>query len=572
MTESKKQIVIWGAGKIGRGFVADIFNKAGYELTFVDASKELVEKLKNQGKYTLYNIPGLGEEEKVVIDNFSAYCTDDKEGVSSKLMQTQLMAIVVFPNAFEDTAKFIAGILEEKAEKCSDEPFDILVCANMFHPTVKLNELLRVNLTNKGIEYLEQKVGLIETLVMRIAIEPTEEMKKEDELVVLTNGYPEMPADKTAFKGQLPVSNKIKYSEKIMAEEVRKMYTYNMIHAVFAYIGSQKGFQYVVECTQDEEVREIAIQTLNEVSEGLQKEFGFTPEEMEIWNKRVMKNMSNPILKDALNRVGGDPVRKLNNKDRLVGPALLCRKNGIMPYYLAKAIAGAFNYNNTEDASCKIIQEFIKENGIKAAIRNFCGLDKELELIQLINEHYEKAVKGAGIKENIKRVKILKTAYEYGFKYEKTIKGCAQCALAAFFEITGKTEPILFQAASGLSGGIAITGDGSCGGYTGGVMLMGTYAGRRLEQIPVDGDKIAQYKSYEMAQKLHDKYMEAYGSVTCADIHKEVFGKAYCLRTKEVRDEFEEAGAHRDKCTTVIAMACAWIADLMIDEEFIRLD
>ena len=43
MTE--KTVLIWGAGRIGRGFVADLFNAAGYHLVLVDQSAELVSQL-----------------------------------------------------------------------------------------------------------------------------------------------------------------------------------------------------------------------------------------------------------------------------------------------------------------------------------------------------------------------------------------------------------------------------------------------------------------------------------------------------------------------------------------------
>jgi len=164
------------------------------------------------------------------------------------------------------------------------------------------------------------------------------------------------------------------------------------------------------------------------------------------------------------------------------------------------------------------------------------------------------------------RAATIQKAFELGFQYEKTYRGCAQCTLMTFFQMTGKRDPAIFQAASGLSGGIAITGDGSCGGYTGGVLFMSSLIGRRLDRLDADGDREAQLKSYAMAQKLHDKFIEKYGTVTCADIHRKIFGQAYCLRNPDERDAFEAAGAHVDKCTTVVGNACAWIAEILIDE------
>jgi hypothetical protein len=116
---------------------------------------------------------------------------------------------------------------------------------------------------------------------------------------------------------------------------------------------------------------------------------------------------------------------------------------------------------------------------------------------------------------------------------------------------------------------MALCGDGACGGYSGGIMIMGSFIGRRFEMLEVNGDKEAQSQAYQMAQRLHDKFIETYGSVICADIHKQIFGKSFCLRSKEVRKEFEEAGAHLDKCTTVVAMAASWVADILSDEGFL---
>lgn len=567
--ENNREIWIWGAGKIGRGFIGDLFNRAGYRIGFIDASRELTEGLAARGKYTVLNLPGTGEREEVNVSGFSTLHTDEKENIRSKLCTCSLMAVAVFPTAFEQTARDLVPVIEERAEKLRDATLDIFLCANTFHPAGKLEELLAGMLSENGKNYLEEKVGLVDTLIMRMAIEPAKEMKDLDPYVVVTNGYPEMPADRTAFKGEPPAVEGILYTENILAEETRKMYTYNMLHAVYAYLGSSKNYAYVIDCTRDQEVQEIAVNTLEEVSRTLQKEFGFTPEDMEKWNKRVLKNMANPILMDRLDRVGADPVRKLKRDDRLTGPALMCRKNGMLPYFLAKAIAYGFLFENEQDEASRQVRQYVAEQGIKEAVRKYCQLDREVELIQLIAEHYRKAVEGKGIGEDFAKVSLIKKAFELGFYHEKKFRGCAQCTLSAIFELTGKTDKNLYQAASGFSGGMAITGDGSCGGYTGGVLFMGSYVGRRLDYLDT-GDKEAQYKSYEMAQKLHDRYMETYGTVTCADIHRQIFGRVFCLRTKPVRDEFEEAGGHRDKCTTVIGTACTWIAELLLEEGFIE--
>ena len=51
---AKKEIVLIGAGKIGRGYIADLFNTAGYKLVFLEYAEGLVQKMRDQGYYTIF--------------------------------------------------------------------------------------------------------------------------------------------------------------------------------------------------------------------------------------------------------------------------------------------------------------------------------------------------------------------------------------------------------------------------------------------------------------------------------------------------------------------------------------
>jgi mannitol-1-phosphate 5-dehydrogenase len=480
------------------------------------------------------------------------------------------MALVVFPNSFGETAKQLAQYISARAKGTPEKPLDILVCTNTAHPARLLREGLGKYLPDDTKEYFEKNVGLIECLVIRMAVQPEQKLLDEDELVVVTNGYPELYADRTAFKGTLLNIAGIKLIENIRAEEKRKLCTYNMLHALYAYIGKTKGYTNVYECTQDEQVQGVAVRALNEVTNGLIKEYGFEKEDMHVWNERVMANMANPVLNDLLDRVGGDPIRKLKREDRLCGGALLCRKHGLLPYYLLKAIAHGFIFQSEDDTASHEITHHIRMYGIKAAIIKYTQLEHEPELVQRIAELYEKARYGKTFEDNDSEIELLKKAYHLGFMKEKTYKGCAQCTLLAMFKMLDRDDAPLFQAASGLSGGMAICNDGSCGGYVGGILLMSSLVGRKMDRMLVDGDKVDQYKSFEMAQALHDRYIETYGSVNCQDIHQRIFGTSFCLRNPEEKEAFEKAGAHADKCTSVIANASAWVTEILLKAGYIK--
>ena len=53
-----KKILIFGAGAIGRGFIAPIFYKNRYEISFVDKDKNLVLELNKQRSYNVATTHG----------------------------------------------------------------------------------------------------------------------------------------------------------------------------------------------------------------------------------------------------------------------------------------------------------------------------------------------------------------------------------------------------------------------------------------------------------------------------------------------------------------------------------
>lgn len=161
-------------------------------------------------------------------------------------------------------------------------------------------------------------------------------------------------------------------------------------------------------------------------------------------------------------------------------------------------------------------------------------------------------------------VELIEKAREYGFEYEKTYRGCAQCTIAAVQDSLGVRNDSVFKAASGLAGGGGLLRTGICGGYSGGIMVMSSIFGRSRERF--DDDREERNCSFRMAAALHDRFIEKYGSVICFEMHQKIFGRSFDLWDKKEREEFEKAGAHVDKCTTVVADASGWAVELIIDE------
>ena len=72
-----KKIVIFGAGKIGRSFIGQLFGCNGYKVVFVDVDTEIVRLLNQRGSYRVV-IKG-DPEENIIVPDVSAIPATDRQ-------------------------------------------------------------------------------------------------------------------------------------------------------------------------------------------------------------------------------------------------------------------------------------------------------------------------------------------------------------------------------------------------------------------------------------------------------------------------------------------------------------
>jgi C_GCAxxG_C_C family probable redox protein len=160
---------------------------------------------------------------------------------------------------------------------------------------------------------------------------------------------------------------------------------------------------------------------------------------------------------------------------------------------------------------------------------------------------------------------VLEKAYQLGFQYEKEYMGCSQCVVAALQDLFEVRNDDIFRAASGLAGGAGLCGDGCCGAYTGGSMMLGQLYGRTRENF-LDPNRTRR-KSFDLTKRLHDKFIAEYGSIICRDIQQKIFGRPFYIRDADEYRKFEEAGAHAGKCPAVVGNAARWTAEILLEEK-----
>ena len=368
-----RTLIIWGAGRIGRGFVADLFHHEPWRIVFVDIDKALVDALNARGEYTIFKATAEGITPYTLKGGFSAVHTGDSDALGALFREEGLMLdIAVHEPKLGEVADMLAPLFTLRAESGAGA-MDVMMNVNMTSPDEAFLRLMRDRLTGAARDYFDTRVGVTGIAAMCISPVATDEMREQDPLAVLNNAWPEQAIGKARLKGEPPRLERVRLSDDVHAEETRKLYTLNMAHALCCYLGLKKGYATVIDVMKDPGLRALTRQALDEACLGLTQKFGFDPDVMAAWPDRIIGLLDNPSINDNLPRLGADTRRKLGPSDRLCGPARLCLAAGGRPEAIARALRAGFDYEH-DDPGTRFVRDKVSELGLPGAIGAVCGL------------------------------------------------------------------------------------------------------------------------------------------------------------------------------------------------------
>ncbi len=397
----QRAIVLIGAGKIGMGYVADVFDNDGYHLVFINRSPEKVIKMNEQGFYTIYMENRRDNTVKRRrISDYEAYSyKTERDQCVKRLTEIDLVCVQIYPNGAGDAMELLADAIKLRVEKGINRAFNIMFCVNFVYPSRLFREGIDNLLDTEAQKlYLRDFVGFQEGLTYRGGTDPTPEMLAEDPLMVAAgvaylNGevIDFIPMGDT-FVGDRPDTKALRFIDKAEGRVILKVWCGNMAHCYYNVAGYFfDGALYAHEAAKNEYGRFLTQQALYEAVDAVGAAYGFDDNLL-----RESRQLSKPNLNtsspDRVARIANDPIRKLARNDRFTGIGLLCLEKNILPYYIARGAALMFLYDMPEDANAVTIQNYIAEHGIIAAIDRFCELDtaKRDDMIwrQLVYKNY----------------------------------------------------------------------------------------------------------------------------------------------------------------------------------------
>jgi len=166
-----------------------------------------------------------------------------------------------------------------------------------------------------------------------------------------------------------------------MAFVERKLFTLNTGHAITAYLGKLAGHQTIRDAILDENVRAVVKGAMDESGAVLIKRYGFDADKHAAYIQKILGRFENPYLKDDVERVGRQPLRKLSAGDRLIKPLLGTLEYDLPHTSLVKGIAAAMHYRSEEDPQAQELAQLIDEQGPQAALAQVSGLDANSDVV-----------------------------------------------------------------------------------------------------------------------------------------------------------------------------------------------
>lgn len=380
--------VMYGAGNIGRGFIAKRFYLSGADTTFIDVNTQLVDMLNAAGRYPIYVTRGT-EYVPEWVERINAVNGRDAAAVIDTIAGADIVATALGVNILPHVAELLArAIIERRARGA--RPLNILICENLIGSDTYLRGLVEPFIPEDTRDYFNKNVGFVCVSVC-ITVPPTpQRFLDENPLAVCTDNHSELPVDLAGFRpagAPLPkIDSMVAFSPFSFFIE-RKLLVHNMGHALMAYYGRLKGYNMIYDIACDGEIKYILTRALLESVRALAKRHNVKTDDLLEFVEKLMIRFENPLLIDDVLRVGKDPKRKLAAGDRLGGAFKLVREMGGVPAHIGVGIAAGLLFDHPDDPIALEVSGYTREHGVAAALEKYCSITAP-EDVAMIEELY----------------------------------------------------------------------------------------------------------------------------------------------------------------------------------------
>lgn len=340
------KIVVIGAGKTGRGFIARLLQEEQQEIILIDKDTSLIEQLNLDKEFEISFFGNV--REPYTIKGYKAYTWEN-----ACLEDAELIFVSVGGQNLQAVGESLAPLLK------ADKHYYIVTAENASHPSKTLRDAIG-----------KENISVSESTVFCTTIE-------NGGLNINSENYPYLQCDADLLDGFVPEAKTIRPIEKFSNFLTRKLYTYNAASCVIAYLGWQMGYRNYADAANDNQILEMLDANYAVTNKVLCKEYGYEEKDQEEFAALSKAKFCDRTIIDTVARNARDPQRKLAVAERLMGPLRLILKYGEDATVLKKTVAAAVLYENEEDAAWMKIKA---EKSTEQILTDICGIEPAEEL------------------------------------------------------------------------------------------------------------------------------------------------------------------------------------------------
>ena len=357
----KKTFLGFGLGAIQSGLMLMEAIKSNNFKRFVisEINNKLVNEVRNAGNSFVVNIATNTGINKFQIKNIEIYNPTDPNDlnkIESAISEADEMATAIpsvdFYDAGENSiAKLLAKNINPNKQK-------ILYASenNNYAAEILREKLLKYtkpeNLRN--FQILNTVIGKMSGVVQdKKTIEELnlDRMTPESSSAILVEAFNNIIVSKITLPGFKKGIEVFVEKENLLPFEEAKLFGHNAVHSMLGFLAYLKGYKYMSEIKNDAQLWEYGVTAFQKESGAflLRKyrhlnEHLFTEEGFTFYGNDLLERMTNPYLRDEVQRICRDPVRKLGYGDRLVGAIREAYKQDVIANSLAKGVLGGLCY------------------------------------------------------------------------------------------------------------------------------------------------------------------------------------------------------------------------------------
>lgn len=378
--------VHFGAGNIGRGFVACFLHNSGYEVIFADVQDELINKINNTPSYRVIEVGVEGTTESVITNYRAINSKYHEEDLIEQIREAEIVTCSVGPNVLKFIAPVIAKGIDRRAENQS--PLHVIACENAINATDTLASFIKdaKNTAPERLEDHHKRARYANSAIDRIV--PAQD--PDAGLDVTLEKFFEWVVDQTPFKDiGIPKIEGVNWVDNLAPFIERKLFTVNTGHATAAYHGYNRRKRTVYDALQDKAIMAEVRGALNETKNLIVSKHGISEEAQSAYVDKIIKRIGNPHLEDVVERVGRAPLRKLSRKERFIAPAAELAENGQDIKFLLDAIEMAFRFQDVEeDEESQELAKIMAAESPEDVVNKVCGVQPRekihSQLVQIV--------------------------------------------------------------------------------------------------------------------------------------------------------------------------------------------